>query len=63
MADGAHEGFQDPSALLKHELAYCLGQIKNETALPTLETVLSDEREDPMVRHEVHPLCPFSYYQ
>ncbi|KAI0252363.1 deoxyhypusine hydroxylase [Lactifluus subvellereus] len=46
------KGFQDPSALLKHELAYCLGQMKNTAALSTLESVLADEREDPMVRHE-----------
>jgi len=46
------KGFQDPSALLKHELAYCLGQMKNTVALPTLESVLANEQEDPMVRHE-----------
>lgn len=46
-------GFDDPSALLKHELAYCLGQIKDVAALPSLEAVLRDEHEDPMVRHEV----------
>ncbi|KAH9933204.1 ARM repeat-containing protein [Epithele typhae] len=46
------KGFADESALLKHELAYCLGQMKNTTALPVLESVLSNEREDPMVRHE-----------
>jgi deoxyhypusine monooxygenase len=46
-------GFEDESALLKHELAYCLGQTKNPIVLPTLEKVLADEREDPMVRHEV----------
>ncbi|TFY83859.1 hypothetical protein EWM64_g149 [Hericium alpestre] len=46
------KGFVDPSALLKHELAYCLGQIKSTNALPTLESVLQDEQEDPMVRHE-----------
>lgn len=45
-------GFADDSALLKHELAYCLGQMKNTSALPTLEAVLADESEDPMVRHE-----------
>ncbi|KAJ7147074.1 armadillo-type protein [Mycena crocata] len=45
-------GFQDPSALLKHELAYCLGQMKKTSALPALERVLKDEAEDPMVRHE-----------
>ena len=27
--------------------------MKNTTALPVLETVLADEQEDPMVRHEV----------
>jgi HEAT repeat protein len=48
-----HTGFPDPSALLKHELAYCLGQMKNKTALETLETILTNEQEDPMVRHEV----------
>lgn len=47
------EGFADESALLKHELAYCLGQIKNTAALPVLESVLTNEKEDPMVRHEV----------
>ncbi|KAH9997950.1 deoxyhypusine hydroxylase, partial [Russula vinacea] len=46
------KGFQDPSALLKHELAYCLGQMKNAAALSILETVLANEQEDPMVRHE-----------
>lgn len=46
-------GFTDESALLKHELAYCLGQIKDEAALPSLEKVLRGKSEDPMVRHEV----------
>jgi deoxyhypusine monooxygenase len=46
-------GFRDPSALLKHELAYCLGQMKNPASLPTLGSVLKDTSEDPMVRHEV----------
>ncbi|KAH9939815.1 ARM repeat-containing protein, partial [Amylocystis lapponica] len=46
------KGFVDDSALLKHELAYCLGQMKQTSALPVLESVLSDEKEDPMVRHE-----------
>ncbi|KAF5315486.1 hypothetical protein D9619_007222 [Psilocybe cf. subviscida] len=45
-------GFSDESALLKHELAYCLGQIKKTSALPALESVLRDVSEDPMVRHE-----------
>ncbi|KAM5538723.1 hypothetical protein V8D89_007752 [Ganoderma adspersum] len=46
------KGFADESALLKHELAYCLGQMKNTSALSILESVLADEKEDPMVRHE-----------
>jgi len=46
-------GFQDSSALLKHELAYCLGQMKKTSALPALESVLRDQSEDPMVRHEI----------
>lgn len=48
-----YAGFRDPSVLLKHELAYCLGQMKNSVALSTLESILTNEQEDPMVRHEV----------
>jgi deoxyhypusine monooxygenase len=48
-----YPGFADDSALLKHELAYCLGQMKLADALPTLEFVLRNTKEDPMVRHEV----------
>ncbi|KAJ3347465.1 deoxyhypusine hydroxylase [Kappamyces sp. JEL0680] len=44
--------FQDSSALLKHEVAYVLGQMKNPLALPFLEGVLEDTEQDPMVRHE-----------
>ena len=51
-----YAGFQDPSVLLKHELAYCLGQMKNKVALSNLESVLTNEQEDPMVRHEVSPV-------
>ncbi|KAG1872463.1 armadillo-type protein [Suillus subalutaceus] len=46
------EGFADHSALLKHELAYCLGQMKLISALPVLQSVLENLDEDPMVRHE-----------
>ena len=46
------KAFADPSALLKHELAYCLGQMRLKSALPVLEQVLSDAQEDAMVRHE-----------
>ncbi|XP_061457445.1 deoxyhypusine hydroxylase [Rhineura floridana] len=44
--------FADDSALLKHELAYCLGQMRDERAIPVLADVLRDAREEPMVRHE-----------
>ncbi|WFC99668.1 deoxyhypusine monooxygenase [Malassezia yamatoensis] len=46
------EGFNDDSALLKHEMAYVLGQIKDTYALGHLRRVLADEKEHAMVRHE-----------
>ena len=42
----------DESALLKHECAYCLGQMQDQGAIPVLERVLSNTTEHPMVRHE-----------
>lgn len=44
--------FSSPSALLKHELAYCLGQTKNLDSVPFLRSVLEDRGEDSMCRHE-----------
>ena len=44
--------FSSPSALLKHELAYCLGQSKNLEAVPFLRAVLENRSEDAMCRHE-----------
>ncbi|CAJ0576184.1 unnamed protein product, partial [Mesorhabditis spiculigera] len=44
--------FVDPSALLKHELAYCLGQMGNPSAVPYLISTLEDKKQEPMVRHE-----------
>ncbi|NXE84426.1 DOHH hydroxylase, partial [Cochlearius cochlearius] len=44
--------FGDGSALLKHELAYCLGQMQDEAAIPVLIRVLEDTGQEPMVRHE-----------
>jgi deoxyhypusine monooxygenase len=44
--------FASPSALLKHELAYCLGQTKKDEAVQPLRDVLSNLEEDPMCRHE-----------
>jgi deoxyhypusine monooxygenase len=37
---------------LKHELAYCLGQTRNDAAVPYLTKVLEDKAEDAMCRHE-----------
>lgn len=45
-------GFASPSALLKHELAYCLGQSGNSAAIAPLRAVLGDGDEDAMCRHE-----------
>lgn len=44
--------FNDSSALLKHELAYCLGQMQDVQAIPTLIGVLENLNHEPMVRHE-----------
>jgi len=44
--------FTSPSTLLKHELAYCLGQTRNLASVPFLRHVLEDKDEDPMCRHE-----------
>ncbi|KAJ9219228.1 hypothetical protein DTO169C6_8421 [Paecilomyces variotii] len=45
-------GFASSSELLKHELAYCLGQSKNRNSVSYLEHVLKDPQEDTMCRHE-----------
>lgn len=49
------QGFKDESALLKHELAYVLGQIGESEAVPVLEEALIDKDgfQGDMVRHEV----------
>ncbi|XP_053679867.1 deoxyhypusine hydroxylase [Anopheles nili] len=44
--------FEDDSALLKHELAYCLGQMQDVRAIPVLTKVLADVQQEAMVRHE-----------
>ena len=45
-------GFESKSALLRHELAYVLGQMQNKVALPSLIERLDDVNEHVMVRHE-----------
>ncbi|CAM0137001.1 deoxyhypusine hydroxylase [Umbelopsis sp. WA50703] len=46
------KALKDDSALLKHELAYVLGQTGNLTSIPILNEVLADTKEHEMVRHE-----------
>lgn len=48
------EGLKDDSALLKHELAYVLGQLGSPNAVPILEDVLVNPsgKHCAMVRHE-----------
>jgi len=46
------KGFTTKSALLRHEIAFVLGQMMNRTALPALNKVLLDPDEHGMVRHE-----------
>jgi deoxyhypusine monooxygenase len=43
---------EDKSDLLKHECAYCMGQMKDPYALPYLIKAIKDEQQHPMVRHE-----------
>lgn len=44
--------FSSDSALLRHELAYVLGQMQDSRALPSLYERLADANEHVMVRHE-----------
>lgn len=46
------EAFQDKSELLKHEVAYVLGQTANLYAAPFLRQVLENNDQQVMVRHE-----------
>ena len=50
--DALAAAFDSNSALLKHEIAYVLGQMQNNHAVPTLIDRLEDLDEDLMVRHE-----------
>ena len=50
--DAIAAAFASPSALLKHEVAYCLGQTGKLCAVSHLRNVLSNLSEDAMVRHE-----------
>lgn len=57
--DGIAGCFDDPSCLLKHECAYCLGQMQDVYAIPVLNKVLKDETQEAMVRHEAGKEHPY----
>jgi len=46
------DGFEDPSALFRHEVAYVLGQMQRASTIQGLAAVLRDKDEHRMVRHE-----------
>ena len=50
--DALAAAFKSDSALLKHEIAYVMGQMQDSSAVPHLIDRLADEDEDVMVRHE-----------
>jgi len=50
--DALADAFESSSALLKHEIAYVLGQMQDDNAVPHLINRLKDLHEDVMVRHE-----------
>ena len=50
--DSLAAGFSSSSALLKHEIAYVLGQMQDSHAINPLIERLADLQEDVMVRHE-----------
>src|SRR3989338_5990518 len=50
--EALNSAFGDESALLKHEVAYVMGQMGDPYAVPYLIKVLDTVEEDSMVRHE-----------
>lgn len=46
------DGFKDPSALFRHEIAYVFGQLTSKWSVPSLIERLRCEEEGEMVRHE-----------
>lgn len=50
--DALAEAFADPSALLRHEIAYVMGQMGDAHAIDVLSRVLATDSEHVMVRHE-----------
>ena len=45
-------GFNDPSALFRHEIAFVFGQLSHPASIPSLMATLSKTDEASMVRHE-----------
>lgn len=45
-------GFEDPSALFRHEIAFVYGQLSHPASIPALTAALSNPTEAGMVRHE-----------
>ncbi|MEK9805091.1 MAG: HEAT repeat domain-containing protein [Euryarchaeota archaeon] len=50
--DALAAAYESESALLKHEIAYVMGQMQDSHAVPHLIERLEDREEDVMVRHE-----------
>ena len=50
--DALAAAYSSKSALLKHEIAYVMGQMQDSNAVPHLIDRLEDKDEDIMVRHE-----------
>jgi deoxyhypusine monooxygenase len=46
------DGFSDPSALFRHEIAFVFGQLSHPASIPSLTATLSKKDEASMVRHE-----------
>jgi deoxyhypusine monooxygenase len=46
------KGFNDSSALFRHEIAFVFGQLSHPASIPALTAALSDLKEASMVRHE-----------
>jgi deoxyhypusine monooxygenase len=44
------KGFQDASALFKHEIAFVFGQMQHKASIPALKLALAKEEEHAMVR-------------
>lgn len=59
--DEITSNFKDDSSLLKHEMAYCLGQMQDDYALNVLRNLIEDSSQDTIVRHEAGVLSYIAY--